>query len=624
MIQHEETESAAAKASAPSLPPRASGEVHLQYTRRLEERAAERDLLARMDHALGNGRLFTFAAGCVMAGLAYGAHLFSFWWLAAPVGVFLALVVRHDRVIRRRERAERAVAFYTRGLERLEDRWAGRGTAGARFSDPSHPYSEDLDLFGRGSLFELLCTARTRGGEDCLAAWLRVPADPETIRARQAAVVDLKPRLDLREQMAILGEEVRDGIAPDRLATWGAEPVLLTSRPARIAAALLAALTVTTLIGWGMGWGLLPFALTPRLTFALMLLIEQAINSLWRRRVNHVVHAVESPAHDLELLSLLLARIESERFESPLLQRLRADLDTEGVAPSAQIKRLQTLFAYLEAREINLLAPVWIVLLWTTQFAFAIEQWRSHTGPHLADWLRVIGEFEALCALAGYAYEHPEDPFPEIVDGGARFQADALAHPLLPAAKVVRNSIRFDAETRLYIVSGSNMSGKSTLLRTLGTNTVLALAGAPVRAQSLRLTPLHLGASIRTLDSLQGGISRFYAEITRLRQIVDIADAQPPLLFLLDEILHGTNSHDRRVGGEAVVRALIARGAIGLITTHDLALARIAEDPALHATNVHFEDQMENGRMTFDYHLRPGVVAKSNAIELMRAVGLEV
>ncbi|MGH9661878.1 MAG: MutS-related protein, partial [Bryobacteraceae bacterium] len=231
-------------------------------------------------------------------------------------------------------------------------------------------------------------------------------------------------------------------------------------------------------------------------------------------------------------------------------------------------------------------------------------------------WLDAAGEIEALGSLAGYAYERPADPFPEIVEGGAPvFEAEALGHPLLSGERCVRNDVRLG----FLLVSGSNMSGKSTLLRSVGVATVMAMAGAPVRAGRLRLSPVAVGASIRTVDSLQGGASRFYAEITRLRHIVDLASGPRPVLFLLDELLHGTNSHDRLIGAEGIVRGLLARGGIGLVTTHDLALTHIAE-----GANVHFQDSIENGRMVFDYKLRPGVVTKSNALELMRSVGLDV
>jgi DNA mismatch repair ATPase MutS len=194
----------------------------------------------------------------------------------------------------------------------------------------------------------------------------------------------------------------------------------------------------------------------------------------------------------------------------------------------------------------------------------------------------------------------------------------------VPLAKCVRNDIRLDEELRVLLVSGSNMSGKSTMLRTVGINTVLALAGAPVRAARLKISPLVVGATLRIQDSLMAGQSRFFAELLRGRQLVDLARGRPPLLFLLDEIFHGTNSADRRHGAEAVVCGLVQSGAIGLVTTHDLSLTHIVEVLAPRAANVHFADHIENGRMVWDYKMRPGVVQNSNAIALMRAVGLDV
>jgi DNA mismatch repair ATPase MutS len=276
-------------------------------------------------------------------------------------------------------------------------------------------------------------------------------------------------------------------------------------------------------------------------------------------------------------------------------------------------------------------------VLWTTHLAFAVEAWRRHSGPVVRRWLTATGEIEALCSLASHAFEHPDDPFPEFVGQTLSsvnlateplLEAEGIGHPLIEESRVVRNDVRIGgaapAGPRVLIVSGSNMSGKSTLLRTLGVNAVLAQAGAPVRARRLRLSPLAVGASIRVTDSLQGGVSRFYAEILRLRQILDETARPGPVLFLIDEFLHGTNSHDRRIGAEALVLGLVERGAIGLVTTHDLALADIAVTLGERAANVHFEDHIEDGRIVFDYAMRPGVVRKSNAIELMRSVGLEI
>jgi DNA mismatch repair ATPase MutS len=305
---------------------------------------------------------------------------------------------------------------------------------------------------------------------------------------------------------------------------------------------------------------------------------------------------------------------------------LRKTFDVEGLPPSKRIRQLQRLTDLLDARRNQLFAPFSAILLWKTQVALGIEAWRLGCGPALPRWIDAAGEIEALCALSGYAYEHPGDPFPELVsqEEGPVFEGVGIGHPLLPAARCERNDLALGGERQALVVSGSNMSGKSTLLRTVGTNTLLALAGAPVRAESLRVSPLTLAASIRVNDSLQEGTSRFYAEILRLRQVVDSCGGDIPVLFLLDEILHGTNSHDRRIGADAVVRGLLERGALGLVTTHDLALAKIADELAPRIENVHFEDHIEDGEIHFDYRLRQGVVTKSNALALMRAVGLDV
>jgi DNA mismatch repair ATPase MutS len=305
-----------------------------------------------------------------------------------------------------------------------------------------------------------------------------------------------------------------------------------------------------------------------------------------------------------------------------MLAALKARLSTDGVPASQRIAELARLADLLAARQNQFFVPFAFVLMWSLQLAYAVESWRKKHGRAVAEWLTALGELEALVSLANYGYEHPADPMPEISDGGPVYRGEALAHPLLAAA--VANDVQLGGDgPRLYLVSGSNMSGKSTLLRTVGVNAVLALAGGPVRARRLELSPMALGATLRIQDSLAEGASRFYAEITRLQQIVALAQ-RGPLLFLLDEILHGTNSHDRRIGGEAVVRALVEKGAIGLCTTHDLALSEMVGTLAPRAVNVHFEDHLENGKLVFDYRLRDDVVTKSNALALMRAVGLDV
>ncbi len=587
-----------------------------EYARRRARRRSESARCRRLHHRIGNARLALFLSAAALAWLAFGSQAVSPWTLLLPAFAFGLLVLWHGRVLRNLERFQRAAAFYERGLARIEERWGDQGEPGDRYDDDSHPYARDLDLFGRKSLFQLLSGARTLGGERTLAAWLKTPAPLEEILSRQAAVRELRPGVDLREDLALFGADTGAAVHPDLLVAWARAGRRLAPGPARILAPVLAILTAVSLGIWGIRG--------EALWFFLMLLSELVLVYRLRRSVGPVIMEAEKACRDLALLARLLGRLEQEEFHSRRLRRLRAAMDRRGAPPSKIIARLDRLVVLVDSRRNQLFAPFAFILLWDIQLAYFIEDWRRRFGPSIPGWLDAVSELEALSSLAGYAYEHPGDPFPELCDRAPCFEAEDLGHPLLGASRCVPNDIRLGAETRVLLVSGSNMSGKSTLLRTVGVNAVLALAGGPVRARRLCISPMALGASIRIHDSLEEGTSRFYAEITRLKQLVLLAEGPVPLLFLLDELLGGTNSHDRRIGAEAIVRGLVGRGAVGLVTTHDLALARIAENMPPRALNVHFEDRIVNGRITFDYRLKPGVIRKSNALELMRSVGLEV
>ena len=592
---------------------------HAEYSARLDARTAVEHGLNRRHEQLANLRLATIGFAVVVAWLVLVRHDGSAAWILVPVGAFLALAFWHDRVLQARDRASRAVQHYNQGLARLEGRWTGSSEAGERFLKPDHPYAADLDLFGRGSLFELIATARIRAGEETLAQWLLAPATPQEIHARQGAVAELRPRLDLREDLAVLGGSPGAGVETARLVAWGAAPPVMLLRWPPILAAVLGTMTSLAALGWAFD------ELSP-VPFAVLVAMEIVFSIAMRPRVRAIIGAVDGPARDLALLSEVLARVEHEPVSSSKLAKLRALLEITGRPPSHRIRALRRLVDLLNSRQNQLFAPVAAIMLWTPQVAFAIDRWRARSGPHLGRWLEALGEFEALCSLAGYAYEHPADPFPQLDDAGgaAVFDGEDLAHPLLDPARAVPNSVSLVDPRRLLIVSGSNMSGKSTLLRTVGVNAVLALTGAPVRARRLRLSPLAIGATLRVQDSLMAGQSRFFAEITRIRAIVGLTDGPLPVLFLLDELLSGTNSHDRQHGAEAILAGLLDRGAIGLVTTHDLALSSIADRLQPRAANVHFADEFRAGELTFDYRMRPGVVTTSNALALMRAVGLRV
>lgn len=542
---------------------------------------------------------------------------YNFWLLPIPVAVFIALIVWHERISRNVANEERAVAWYQRALDRLDHKWAGSGESGERFRDPAHPYADDLDIFGKGSLFQLINSARTYAGEEALAGWLKGPASTEEALARQASVTELKDRLDLRENLALRGQNVRAALHEQALTAWGMQPPADIRPVHRWTAAFLTTGVLVSFIGY-------MFQLWPFFPILIFILGDLLFVTFVRRRVHEVLSSVEMPARDLRVLAEVLELFEREPVQSPLLTSLKARITTEGLPASKQIARLRRLIEYRDQADNQMFAIIAEPLLWSMHFGMAIEAWRRVSGPHIGEWIGAVGELEALSSLAGYAAEHPQDVFPLLLPHGALFEGQGIAHPLLPESSVVRNDLKLDDALRILLVSGSNMSGKSTLLRSAGLNTVLAWAGAPVRARSLHVSRLCVGASLRVQDSVLDGKSRFYAEITRLRQIVDMSGNEPPLLFLLDELLSGTNSHDRLIGAQAVIRTLARRKAIGLLTTHDLALAQIADELTPHAINVHFEDHIEDGRIAFDYRMRPGVVQKSNAIELMRSVGLEV
>jgi hypothetical protein len=565
---------------------------------------------------LGNVRLLLAAVAVFMAWASFRMHSLSPWWLVAPVAAFVGSASYHSRVLRARELSERAVSFYERALARVEDRWAGSGETGERFDDPHHVYAGDLDLFGKGSLFQLLSTARTRMGEDTLARWLLSPSAVEQVSERHGAVEELRDQLDLREDLAVLGEDVGVGVHPDALLKWAESPNQMKPLWLRWLSPLLATLAIAGAVVWAV-WGIAA-------PLVLIVVIEAVFTYRLKKPLEEVLHGTEHVFRGVDLLSGVLARVEVHRFQAPHLQALQQELLSSGVPGSRAIARLRTLVDLINSRHNIAVRILDAPLMYSVQVAFAAEHWREAHGSALRLWVNTIGQTEALLSLATYSFEHPADPFPEFADDAASFEGEELGHPLVPAALCVCNDVSIRGETRVLLVSGSNMSGKSTLLRAVGMNVVLAMAGAPVRARRLQLTPLRVGASIRVNDSLQEGSSRFYAEITRLRKIFDFAGGDPPLLFLLDELLQGTNSNDRRIGAEGIVRALVNRGAIGLVSTHDLALTDIGGSVAGHLRNLHFQDELANGRMTFDYKLRDGVVTKSNGLELMRSIGLDV
>ena len=587
------------------------------YRDRLSRRRRTETKLAWRDGLIANLRLLMFAAVLGLLAWSFYAPDVTWLWALVPLACFAGLIAFHGPVLNRLKRARLSVAHYGLGIDRIEGRWPGRGKTGEEHVPADHPYAIDLDLFGRGSLFELMATTATRFGEETLARWMcHQTAGAAEIEERQAAIEELAPLLDMREGLAVDGEGGTPGIAASQVIEWGKGAPILRGSFMRWPAIGMALLGVTAFAGFFLWrWGVTP------------ILLVTLVNLVWLRafqgRYQRVLSGLERREAELRTLAAVLHRFENRRFSALRLRRLQRRLRVRGRPISRQVSRLSRLVYLAESRHNVLFRPIAFYLLWQIHVAMAIERWRQECGPGIAQWLEALGELDALSALGAYAYERPDDVFPVFENKGVALELTEGGHPLLPEERCVRNTVQLDEEVRLLIVSGSNMSGKSTLLRTVGVNVVLAQLGAPVRCVRMRLRPMQVGATLRVQDSIQAGLSRFYAEIQRLGRLMEMSREGRPLLILLDELLHGTNSHDRQIGASALLLRFLGAGAIGLVTTHDLALTRLADDVPV-VRNVHFQDRVRGGNIEFDYRMRPGVVQQSNALALMRSVGLDV
>lgn len=583
----------------------------------------------RVHIRLGNAKVAIFVATLSYWAFTLGGGGAS-WVYVTAIAVFIALSMWHEVVLRARARANAAVGFYGDGAARIEDRWMRDEPSGARFRDPDHPYAEDLDVFGPRSLFQLLSLCRTPMGEARLAHWLTQAAPVAVIRERQARVAALRPRLDLRERIAVVNAANRRFMDPEKLIAWAeAAPSLPPIRAIAVGLAVLFTATFANYLYGGSGWAVM-----------LVLAVNGAVLGLLFRRAHVIAEQLSAAtaAAGLELLANVVREIEREPFEEAALVALAGRLNADAGSPASRgLARLARVSDWADSLHNAYVRLGELPFLVTPQIAYAGESWRRRYGARLRDWIDAIGEIEALSSLAGYAYEHPADPFAELSEGETPiFDATGVAHPLIPSAEAISNTFVLGAgpqansqaprppSPQVLIVSGSNMSGKSTLLRTAGVNAILAFAGAPVRARRLRLTLCAVGTCLRHTDSLQEHRSGFYTEALRLRRIADLLDGPRPLMFLFDELLSGTNSKDRRIAAEGVVRMMLSKGAIGLLTTHDLSLTEIAAIFPGAVKNVHLQDHVEDGRMVFDYTLRDGVITHSNALALMRMIGLDV
>ncbi len=594
------------------------------YEQGRQARSGEVTSLEGRARVIGTVRLALSAAAVVLVGVLVWGHIGS--WVGGAIGVvvvvFVALVVAHARVIDAKERAAAALRFHERGLARMDHAWERLPATSERFRTGDHPFAADLDVFGRGSIMQLTDATETLFGEERLARLLSLEDPgvwPDEVAARQAAVRDLAARPAFREALATAGGVLADEKPdPSALLGWAEARDALPQGIRAIGFAAPALLVAIAVGGPAMG--------APPRAIWLATGIAIALGAWIGVRLSPLLSAASAKEQAVSRWRGMIAAIEKEPFDAPLLVGLRESLGANGRKASDEIAALARIVGFVDARRNEvfrlLVGPL---VMWDVHCAAALLRWRGRAGSHVRAWLDALGQIEALASLGGFAFEHPAFAWPEL-SAEPRLEARALGHPLVADDKRVDNDVSLPSAGRALVVTGSNMSGKSTLLRALGVNAVLAIAGAPVCARWARLGALRVATSMRIEDSLEQGVSHFYAELRRLKRVIDLArlPERAPVLFLLDEILHGTNSRERVLGACAVVRELVSRGALGAVSTHDLGITALGQELGGKVENVHFEEQVQDGTMTFDYVLRPGIVQSSNALRLMRAVGIDV
>ncbi|HMF59933.1 MAG TPA: hypothetical protein VK595_06160 [Vicinamibacterales bacterium] len=595
------------------------------YEVRSREHAARRDVELRQSVRIARARLTVFLAAISLLiwTLASNADPLRLGVAGALFVLFGVLVFWHARVEDRAAWHDALRAACEHARARVERRWDDLppGDAPPSLDIAHHPYAVDLDLFGRASLFQWLGPTATPGGSSRLAEWLLKAGSPDEIRRRQAAVAELASHDEWREQLAAHGVLARDARQRevDAFIAWAEGPALFGGRGPLLRAAvytILGSMWLLLAVDRSSGLWLIPLVVGVVLSFAMARAISVALDR------------AGAGQRALSRYAAIFEHVSSARVESAPLQALRGRLSAGGLAAPACMRRLNRILGFGELRVSAALLhfPIQAFTLWDFHVLFALDRWRHVAGSRVRDWMAAIADVDALSALAAARHDNPGWADATIEDTPV-FAAQALGHPLIPAERRVTNDVEVGPPGTLLLVTGSNMSGKSTLLRAIGLNAVLAQAGGPVCASRLHMPPAELQTSIRIQDSLELGISYFMAALARLKGVVDAAE-QPRegrmLVYLLDEILQGTNSAERGIAVQGVARHLLAAHAIGVMTTHDLNLA--GEEPLKSCARlVHFTEIVEgDGGMRFDYKLREGIATSRNALRLMKMIGIDL
>jgi hypothetical protein len=596
------------------------------YQQRRAAFEAERLAVQRRWNLIANIRLAGFAVLALVVWSALRAPALWKWGLAFVVlGAVVGLVIHHGQLRRQRDRLASLVQVNDLALARYALDWSNLSASGPQDLPRTHPYAWDLDIVGPSSLLKRISTPTLQGGWDTLASWLLAPSSPDTIAERQPAVAELAAHLDLRQQVEVAGRQA-DGATPDPepFLAWSREESWLLDRPwlwmlaivSPVALVVSALLFFSGLVRW-------PLWLVP-------VTINVIVFQLVGKHVSSEV-ARATPLHGaIAGYAEIFRRIGEAPASSGLLQGIGATLGTGPQGATSRMAAFARISSFVIPRASIIWAPVQMALLWDVHVLHGLERWRQRSGSQVHDWFTAAGEWEALAAVSVLVHDNPGWTFPVVTGESRALTATALTHPLIHPSVAVANDVTVGPQGTFLFVTGSNMSGKSTLLRAVGLNAVLAMAGGPVAASTLAMPPLSVASCMRVEDSVAQGVSFFMAELQRLKSVVDrAAEATPdrPLLYLLDEILQGTNTAERQIASRRVLAQLARRPAIGAVSSHDLTLIEGSGLEAV-AVPVHFAETFTRDatgpNMTFDYRLQPGLATSTNALALMELLGFDV
>jgi len=533
--------------------------------------------------------------------------------------IFIYLVVSHKRIRGRMKYTKLLTNINNDSLKRIKGEWDSFKDDGEDFRNNNHNYSEDLDIFGNKSLFQWINTAKTYTGRQNLSKLLtELVGNKKDILERQAAVDELSSMLKWRQRFLAEGMIASDKIHdPKDLIAWSKEDNEYFRSPYKIA--LIRILPIITIILIVQGYIL---SIIPSYWPSIALFSQFLFLILKGKERQQLLSISERFNHDLRTYYNMLKTFEKQRFLSPYIDNIQRSIkDKEGVEAFKQIDELTSIINAIANRRNSLYSIINVITLWDLQTIIALEKWKQNSGHCLEGWLDAIGKIEALSSLAVIRFDNPDWAMPIISEDESVLETEGIGHPLL--SNRISNDITFGHNKKVLLITGSNMSGKSTLLRTSGINLVLAYAGAPVCAKYFMASIMDIYTCMRVSDNLSENISSFYAELLRIKKIISEAEADKKVFFLLDEIFKGTNSIDRHIGAKVLINKLSKTKSIGMVSTHDLELCELEkENPKI--ANYHFREYYEDDKINFDYKLRSGASTTRNAIYLMKLAGIDI